>query len=94
MNAAVYALAAIGALYLLLTFVCTVLVMLAVHLDRDDKPQPAVDDAVTMLKRWDAEAPRPPARKPQAAPWPDGDTVVTDGMADAINRMLRGDGAK
>ena len=53
------------------------------------KPEPAIDDAVTMLKRWDAEA---PARKPQAAPWPDDNTVVTDGMTTAINRMLKEDG--
>ena len=58
---------------------------------RQQARQAAIDDAADVLRRWDAQASRPPARKPQAAPWPDGDTIVTDGMADAINRMLRGD---
>lgn len=41
-----------------------------------------IDDALPMFF----------THKPQAAPWPDGDTVVTDGMRDAIDRMTREDG--
>jgi hypothetical protein len=68
------------------------LILAGPRLSRRQAPQPPVDDAVTMLARWDAEAPRLPARKPQAAPWPDGDTIVGNGMTTALNEMLRGDG--
>jgi hypothetical protein len=31
-------------------------------------------------------------RQPQAAPWPDGDTVVDGGMRAELNERLKGDG--
>jgi hypothetical protein len=67
-----------------------VLAWLAWRADRRDPlaaviapPVPEViDDALPMFFE----------RRTQAAPWPDGDTVIDGGMRAELNEMLKGDG--